>query len=147
MAIFGKNCRNIAEKLRKKAKKSKIRKISFVPTSIGQLLAKFGAKWMIGVREILFFSLFSIFPIQILIKRVKSRNLQMATEIEPIRVERWLSPFWNRHDEYFHVAKNGENLRVFSRHPPPYPLKGLYTGSSAIGLFDEKNSNFLHRYA
>ena len=59
------------------------------------------------------FSVFFIFPIISLIAGVKFANVQIATKSPPLGVERLLSPFWNRLDEYFHVAGNGGNLRLF----------------------------------
>ena len=81
--------------------------------------------WKTGklVKRNKFFSDFFIFSIISLIAGVKFANIQIATKSHPCGVESWLSPFWNRHDEYFHMGENEENLRLFLR--PPYPLKGL----------------------
>ena len=83
----------------------------------GQFLWKMGKL----VKRNKFFSDFFIFSIISLIAGVKFANIQIATKSQPCWVERWLSPFWNRHDEYFHMGENEENLRLFLR-PPPTPL-------------------------
>ena len=50
-----------------------------------------------------------------LLAGVKFANIQIAIKSQPLGVERWLSPFWIRLDEYFQVAEEGVNLKKISR--------------------------------
>ena len=95
-------------------------KICFVPTSLDQLLAKFGAKWMIGVRQ--FFLLFSIFPIKILINASNHEIFKWPQKLNRFELRGGWAHFGIVMMSTFMWQKMGKIWDFFLAPPPPTPL-------------------------